>query len=287
MTIKTLVSNNLVEFSKKSKILDKNEEYYHIENWRNKRNSESLKVILNSYLRLAVSFAKKYKSYGLPIDDLIHEGVLGIMHALEKFDTSKGFRLSTYASWWIRASIQDYILKNWSVVKTGSTASQKALFFNLKKIKKQISNVSSDYMGQKEIDKVSEMLNVKNFEVQNMESRLSGGDVFLNQKIDNDSENDLMSLLEDDRANPEESFQDFNDGKIKKNYIEKAILTLNERERTIIKLRKLREKSITLDELGQMLKISKERVRQIETKALEKLKIIIIKISQQNKEFFI
>ena len=287
MTIKTLVSNNLVEFSKKSKILDKKEEYYHIENWRNKRNSESLKVILNSYLRLAVSFAKKYKSYGLPLDDLIHEGVLGIMHALEKFDTSKGFRLSTYASWWIRASIQDYILKNWSVVKTGSTASQKALFFNLRKIKKQISNVSSDYMGQKEIDKVSEILNVKNFEVQNMESRLSGGDVFLNQKIDNDSENDLMSLLEDDRANPEESFQDFNDGKIKKNYIEKAILTLNERERTIIKLRKLREKSITLDELGQMLKISKERVRQIETKALEKLKIIILKISQQNKEFFI
>ena len=287
MTIKTLVSNNLVEFSKKSKILDKKEEYYHIENWRNKRNSESLKVILNSYLRLAVSFAKKYKSYGLPIDDLIHEGVLGIMHALEKFDISKGFRLSTYASWWIRASIQDYILKNWSVVKTGSTASQKALFFNLRKIKKQIINVSSDYMGQKEIDKVSEMLNVKNFEVQNMESRLSGGDVFLNQKIDNDSENDLMSLLEDDRANPEESFQDFNDGKIKKDYIEKAILTLNERERTIIKLRKLREKSITLDELGQMLKISKERVRQIETKALEKLKIIILKISQQNKEFFI
>jgi len=287
MTLKALISNNLVEFSKKSKILDKKEEFYHIENWRNNRESESLKVILNSYLRLAVSYARKYNSYGLPLDDLIHEGVLGIMHALEKFDISKDFRLSTYASWWIRASIQDYILKNWSVVKTGSTASQKALFFNLRKIKQQISDLSSDYMGQKEINKVSEMLNVKNFEVQNMESRLSGGDVFLNQKIDNDSENDLMSLLEDIRANPEESFQDFNDGKIKKDYIEKAILTLNERERTIIKLRKLREKSITLDELGQMLKISKERVRQIETKALEKLKIIILRISQQNKEFFI
>ena len=287
MTLKTLIANNLVDFSRKSKILDKQEEFYHIENWRNKRESESLKVIINAYLRLAVSYARKYKSYGLPLDDLIHEGVLGIMHALEKFDISKDFRLSTYASWWIRASIQDYILKNWSVVKTGSTASQKALFFNLRKIKQQISDVSSDYMGQDEINKVSEILNVKNFEVQNMESRLSGGDVFLNQKIDHDSENDLMSLLEDDRANPEESFQDFNDGKIKKNYIEKAILTLNERERTIIKLRKLREKSITLDELGQMLKISKERVRQIETKALEKLKIMILKISQQNKEFFI
>ena len=287
MTLKSLIPNNLIDLSKKAKILDKEEEFYHIEKWRNERESESLKVILNSYLRLAISYARKYKSYGLPIDDLIHEGVLGIMHALEKFDISKNFRLSTYASWWIRASIQDYILKNWSVVKTGSTASQKALFFNLRKIKQQISDVSSDYMGQKEIDKVSEMLNVKNFEVQNMESRLSGGDVFLNQKIDNESENDLMNLLEDDRANPEESFQDFNDSKIKKDYIEKAILTLNERERTIIRLRKLREKSITLDELGQMLKISKERVRQIETKALEKLKKIILDISQQNKEFFI
>ena len=287
MTIKSFISNNLVEFSKKSKILEKKEEFYHIEQWRDKRESKSLQIILNAYLRLAVSYARKYKSYGLPLDDLIHEGVLGIMHALEKFDISKDFRLSTYASWWIRASIQDYILKNWSVVKTGSTASQKALFFNLRKIKQQISDASSDFMGQKEINKVSEILNVKTFEVQNMESRLSGGDVFLNQKIDNDSENDLMSLLEDERANPEESFQNFNDGKIKKDYLEKAILTLNDRERTIIKLRKLREKSITLDELGQMLKISKERVRQIETKALEKLKTTIIEISQQNKEFFI
>ena len=276
-----------LNFLRNQKYLKKKEEFYHIEQWREKRQSKSLQIILNSYLRLAVSYARKYKSYGLPLDDLIHEGVLGIMHALEKFDISKDFRLSTYASWWIRASIQDYILKNWSVVKTGSTASQKALFFNLRKIKQQISDASSDFMGQKEINQVSEMLNVKTFEVQNMESRLSGGDVFLNQKIDNDSENDLMSLLEDERANPEESFENFNDGKIKKDYLEQAILTLNDRERTIIKLRKLREKSITLDELGQMLKISKERVRQIETKALEKLKTTIVEISQQNKEFFI
>ena len=228
------LSNNLVDFSRKSKILEKNEEFFHIEEWRNKRNQKSLQIILNSYLRLAVSYAKKYKSYGLPLDDLIHEGVLGIMHALEKFDVSKDFRLSTYASWWIRASIQDYILKNWSVVKTGSTASQKALFFNLRKIKHQISEASSDFMGQKEINKVSEMLNVKSFEVQNMESRLSGGDVHLNQKIDSESENDLMSLLEDERANPEESFEIFNDGKIKKDFIQKAILKLNERERKIL-----------------------------------------------------
>ena len=286
MTIKSL-SNNLVDFSKKSKILEKSEEFFHIEKWRIERNSKSLQIIMNAYLRLAVSYARKYTSYGLPLDDLIHEGVLGIMHALEKFDISKDFRLSTYASWWIRASIQDYILKNWSVVKTGSTASQKALFFNLRKIKQQISDVSSDYMGQNEINKVSEILKVKNFEVQNMESRLSGGDVHLNQRIDKDSENDLMGLLQDERGNPEEVYEDLSDRNLKKDFISKAILTLNDREKTIIKLRKLKDKSVTLDELGKILKISKERVRQIETKALQKLKLAIIEISQQNKEFFV
>ena len=280
-------SSNLIELSKKAPILEKDEEFKLINDWRDNKTPKSLQKILNSYLRLAVSYARKYSSYGLPIDDLVHEGVLGIMHALEKFDTSKDFRLSTYASWWIRASIQDYILKNWSVVRTGSTASQKALFFNLKKIKQQINIVSREFMGQEELNKVSNMLNVKSIEVQNMESRLTGGDLHLNQKVDNDTENDLMSLLADDRQNPEETFEDFNDKNIKKDFINKAINTLNEREKTIVRLRKFREKSITLDELGQMLKISKERVRQIETKALEKLKKSLLDISQQNKEFFI
>ena len=284
---KSFFSNNLIEMSKKADILEKEEEFKLINDWRDNRNPKSLQKILSSYLRLAVSYARKYSSYGLPIDDLIHEGVLGIMHALDKFDTSKDFRLSTYASWWIRASIQDYILKNWSVVRTGSTASQKALFFNLKKIKQQINDVSREFMGQDEINKVSSMLNVKSLEVQNMESRLTGGDLHLNQKVDNDTENDLMSLLADERQNPEESFEDYNDKKIKKDFIHKAINTLNEREKTIIQLRKFKEKSITLDELGKTLKISKERVRQIETKALEKLKKSLLEISQQNKEFFI
>ena len=280
-------NNNLIEFSKSAAILEKEDEFNFINDWKDNKNPKALQKILDSYLRLAVSYARKYSSYGLPIDDLIHEGVLGIMHALEKFDTSKDFRLSTYASWWIRASIQDYILKNWSVVRTGSTASQKALFFNLKKIKQKINDVSRDFMGQNEIDQVSNMLNVKSIEVQNMESRLTGGDLHLNQKVDNESDNDLLSLLPDDRENPEEIYEDFNDNKVKKDYINEAIDTLNEREKTIIKLRKFKEKSITLDELGQKLKISKERVRQIETKALEKLKKAILDISQQNKEFFI
>ncbi len=280
-------SNNLIELSKKAEILQKDDEFNLINDWRDNKNPKALQRILDSYLRLAISYARKYSSYGLPIDDLIHEGVLGIMHALEKFDTSKDFRLSTYASWWIRASIQDYILKNWSVVRTGSTASQKALFFNLKKIKQQINDVSREFMGQNEIDKVSNMLKVKSIEVQNMESRLTGGDLYLNQKVDNESENDLMSLLADERENPEEIYEDFRDKKVKKDYISAAINTLNDREKTIINLRKFKEKSITLDELGQMLKISKERVRQIETKALEKLKKALLEISQENKEFFV
>ena len=282
-----LFSNNLIELSKKAAILEKEEEFYLINDWRDNKTPKSLQKILNSYLRLAVSYARKYSSYGLPIDDLIHEGVLGIMHALEKFDTSKDFRLSTYASWWIRASIQDYILKNWSVVRTGSTASQKALFFNLKKIKQQINDVSREFLGQEELNKVSNMLKVKSIEVQNMESRLTGGDLHLNQKVDNDTENDFMSLLADERQNPEETYEDFNDKNVKKDFINQAIDTLNEREKTIIRLRKFRERSITLDELGQKLKISKERVRQIETKALEKLRKSLLDISQQNKEFFI
>ena len=284
---KNFNSSKLVEISKKASILEKDEEFELINDWKDNRNQKSLQKILNSYLRLAVSYAKKYSSYGLSLDDLTHEGVLGIMHALEKFDTSKDFRLSTYASWWIRASIQDFILKNWSVVRTGSTASQKALFFNLKKIKQQINNVSREFMGQNEIDQVSSMLNVKSLEVQNMESRLTGGDLHLNQKVDSESENDLMDLLQDERQNPEELYEDFNDKTVKRNYIKTAIDSLNDREKTIINLRKFREKSITLDELGQKLKISKERVRQIETKALEKLKKAILDISQQDKEFFV
>ena len=280
-------SSNLIELSKKAAILEKDDEFYLINDWKDNKNPKSLEKILNSYLRLAVSYARKYTNYGLPLDDLIHEGILGIMHALEKFDTSKDFRLSTYASWWIRASIQDYILKNWSVVRTGSTASQKALFFNLKKIKQQINDVSNEFMGQKEIDHVSEVLNVKSIEVQNMESRLSGGDLFLNQKIDNENESDHMSLLADERENPEEVFEELNDTKIKKDFINKAIDTLNDREKVIIRLRKLKEKSITLDELGNMLKISKERVRQIETKALQKLHKSLLDISNQDKQFFI
>jgi RNA polymerase sigma-32 factor len=284
---KYLLSNNLVEYSRRAGVLEKKEEFRLISDWQENQSQASLQKLLNSYLRLAVSFAKKYKNYGLPLDDLIHEGILGIMHALEKFDISKDFRLSTYASWWIRASIQEYILKNWSVVKTGSTASQKQLFFNLKKIKKQILDISNEYMGQKELNTVSKMLNVKLLEIQNMESRLSGGDVFLNQTIGDEDGSELISLLPDKSPNPEEITENIHDNKSKVDWLKKAVTSLNDREKVIITERKLQDKSITLDELGKRLRISKERVRQIETKALIKLKKYILEISNQEKEFFV
>jgi|TARA_B110000196_G_C21147156_1_gene667290 RNA polymerase sigma-32 factor len=284
---KNSLSNDLFQHSRKGALLEKEEEFDLILRWQNSQDDNALKKILDSYLRLVVSIARKYTNYGLSIDDLIHEGTLGIMYSLSKFDVSKGFRLSTYASWWIRASIQDYILKNWSVVKIGSTASQKSLFFNLKKIKKQISSVSSEYMGQKEINIVSKILNVKPLEIQNMESRLAQGDLFLNQTFDDESGNDLMSLLPDNSKNPEEITQNYKDGSLKSKWLKKSINTLTEREKTIIQSRKLKEKPMTLDQLGQKLGISKERVRQVETRALSKLKKIILEISNQEKEFFV
>ena len=280
-------SGNLQYLAKQAKMLEKQEEYDLITDWRDNQSEDSLKKILSSYMRLAISYAKKYSNYGIQVDDLIHQGILGIMHALEKFDISKDFRLSTYASWWVRASIQDYILKNWSVVKTGSTASQKQLFFNLKKIKKQILGASHDYMGQKEIDSISKMLKIKSIEVQNMESRLTSGDVFLNQSVGDEDGNELINLLTDNSSNPEELTEKLYDNKSKNNWLKQAIESLTDREKVIIKERKLKDKSVTLDELGKTLNISKERVRQIESRALSKLKHAILEISNQQKEFFV
>ena len=273
--------------SMKVPMLSRDEEKKLAEAWVFENDKQAMHKIIKAYSKLVIAFSMKFKNYGLPVNDLVQEGHIGLMQAMAKFEPDRDIRFSTYAAWWIRSAIQDYVLKNWSIVRTGTTASQKALFFNLKKIKQQINDVSRDYMGQKEIDTVSNMLNVKSIEVQNMESRLTGGDLHLNQKFDNESDTDLMSMLPDDRDNPEEVFETFNDASVKKDYINEAIQTLSEREKTIIKLRKLKEKSITLDELGKKLRISKERVRQIETKALEKLQKALLEISQQDKEFFI
>ena len=270
--------------------LEKEEEYKLIKKWQLNEDDKSLIRIVGAYKRLVASIAKKYLSYGLQMEDLINEGILGLIISLKKFDLSKGFRLSTYARWWIRASIQNYILKNWSIVKTASTTSHKSLFFNFNKLKKEINFNSFDYLGQEELTKISKMLNIKAIDIQNMETRLSQGDQSLNQKIninDNADNPDLLSLIKDESPTQDILFEKENDDKLKNKWLKKAINLLKDREKIIISSRKLEEKAKTFEELGKKLNLSKERVRQIEVQALKKLKNNILEISKQPKNFFV
>ncbi len=279
---------NIYKYKKNEKLLDKQEEYNLIKNWTNKKDLKSLNKILNAYKRLVVSFAKKFSSYGLPQEDLIQEGTMGLMYAIEKFDTSKGFRLSTYSHWWIRAMMQDYIIKNWSIVKHGSTASQKILFFSFNKIKKLINFDSLKTMDISDVEKVSKMLNIKALDVEHLVSRLKMGDQSLNKTIvENDSKVELINLLQDETDSQHVVLEKENDDKLKQKWILAAIDKLNKREKFIINSRKLVQKPKTLDEIGKELKISKERVRQIEVVSLKKLKKNILEISKEQKDFFI
>ncbi|PPR45407.1 MAG: RNA polymerase sigma factor RpoH [Alphaproteobacteria bacterium MarineAlpha5_Bin8] len=268
-------------------LLKKNEENELIKNWQVNKDKKSLNRILGAYKRLVNSIVKKYLSYGIPKEDLMHEGLMGIIIALRKYDIAKGYRLSTYARWWIRASIQNYIIKNWSIVKNSSTASYRALFFNLNKLKKLINYQSFDYMGENELKEISKILKLKSLEVQNMESRLTMGDQSLNQTIDDENNTDLLSMLKDDSPTQDKIFEKKNDDKLKNVWLTMALDHLKDRERIIIQSRKLEEKAKTFEELGKKLQISKERVRQIEVQALKKLKNNILEISKQPKNFFI
>ena len=274
--------------SKNEKSLEKKEEYELIYKWQNYGDKKSLNRLLGAYKKLVVSFSKRYLGYGLPQEDLINEGMLGLINAINKFEISKGFRLSTYSMWWIKAMMQDYVMKNWSIVKNGNTAAQKALFFNFNKIKKLINHDSSQYMGIDEVKKISEILNIKTLDIENLESRLRGGDKSLNQKVYQDNDKvELISLLKDESPNLDAQFEKKNDNKLKQKWIYEAINHLNKREKFIISERKLNDKPQTLDKIGRELKISKERVRQIEANSLKKLKKIILEISEEPKNFFI
>ena len=273
---------------KKQKLLNKEEEYKLISSWQNTKDNKSLVKLLDAYKKLVVSLCKKFSSYGLPNEDLVQEGTMGLMYAIEKFDTSKGFRLSTYSRWWIRAMIQDYIIKNWSIVKNGSTASQKILFFSFNKIKKMINFDSLKTMNINDVEKISKMLNMKPLDIEHLDSRLKMGDQSLNQTIkENESTVELIDLLKDESDTQHNIVQKNNDGKLKKKWISHAINNLDEREKYIINSRKFTDSPTTLDNIGKKLKISKERVRQIEVMTLQKLKKNILQISNQTKDFFI
>ena len=256
---------------KKFPMLDAEEEYMLAKNWRENGNLQSAHKLVTSHLRLVAKIAMGYRGYGLPVNELISEGNLGLMQAVKKFDPDKGFRLATYAMWWIKAAIQEYVLRSWSLVKMGTTTAQKKLFFNLKKIKNQIAPDQEGDLKDEQVKEISKRLDVDSQEVINMNRRMMGQEKSLNDPIKDGQNDEWQDWLVDDSLDQEllvSQKQEYND---RKELLDSAMKVLNEREKEILKARRLIDNPSTLEELSKKYDISRERIRQIETKAFEKL----------------
>ena len=265
---------------KKFPMLDAEEEYMLAKNWRENGNLKSAHKLVTSHLRLVAKIAMGYRGYGLPVNELISEGNIGLMQAVKKFDPDKGFRLATYAMWWIKASIQEYVLRSWSLVKMGTTTAQKKLFFNLKKIKNQIAPGQEGDLKDEQVNEISKRLDVDSKEVVNMNRRMMGQEKSLNDPIKRGETDEWQDWLVDSSLDQElivSQQQEYND---KKELLNDAMKILNEREKAIINARRLSENPKTLEELSKKYNISRERIRQIETKAFEKLQKSMINASK-------
>ena len=265
---------------KKFPILSAEEEYMLAKRFKEHNDSAAAHKLVTSHLRLVAKIAMGYKGYGLPITDLISEGNVGIKQAVKKFDPEKGFRLATYAMWWIRAQIQEYVLHSWSLVKIGTTAAQKKLFFNLRKIKNQIMSIDSGSLSPDNVREIASRLDVKEGEVVDMENRLFSSDSSLNVKIGEQNDTEWQDLIQDKNDTHDKIIENKDELKFRRSVFLKALEVLNEREKQIIKLRKLRDNPLKLEDLSKKYKISRERVRQIEEKALEKLQKAVLNIQQ-------
>ena len=256
---------------KKFPMLDAEEEYMLAKNWRENGNLQSAHKLVTSHLRLVAKIAMGYRGYGLPVNELISEGNLGLMQAVKKFDPEKGFRLATYAMWWIKAAIQEYVLRSWSLVKMGTTTAQKKLFFNLKKIKNQIAQEQEGDLKDNQVKEISKRLDVDSKEVINMNRRMMGQEKSLNTPIKAGETDEWQDWLVDENLDQELQLSQQQEFEDRKELLNNAMNILNERESKILKARRLNENPKTLEELSIKFKISRERVRQIETKAFEKL----------------
>ena len=276
MRLGSEVSSGLTKGAMRAEMLDADVELELARKWRNNGDEKALHRLVNAYLRLAVSMASKYRRYGADMTDLVQEAGIGLMKAAEKFDPERGVRFSTYAVWWIKASIQDYVMRNWSLVRTGSTSSQKALFFNLKRVKARITREQEGQTNNVDKARLSELiaveLGVPMRDVEMMEARLSGSDYSLNAQQANDDGREWIDLLEDDSVQSSQKVEQERDRSLLRKSLVEALQTLNEREKKIILDRKLRDEPRTLESLGGELGLSKERIRQLESQALVKMR---------------
>ncbi|MEQ8745895.1 RNA polymerase factor sigma-32 [Pyruvatibacter sp.] len=258
--------------------------------WHDHKDERALHELTSAYMRLVIAMAARFKVYGLPMGDLVQEGNVGLMQAAQRFDPERGVRFSTYASWWIRSSIQDYILRNWSIVRTGTTAAQKSLFFNLRRLRALINDGGSATLGPEGRTFVATQLRVPMRDVEAMESRLAAGDRSLNAAVPGATEGEggtmeWQDLLADDRPQPDDEAMEAHDADVRRRWLARALDTLTEREHFIIQQRRLSEEGKTLEALGAELGISKERVRQVEHHALNKLRAALLKETDEPDEF--
>ena len=267
-------------------ILTKEEEFQLAKDWLDHGDVDSAHKLVTSHLRLVAKIAMGYRGYGLPVSELISEGNIGMMQAVKRFDPDRGFRLATYAMWWIRAAIQEYILHSWSLVKIGTTAAQKKLFFNLRKLKRQLKAIDEGDLPPETVASIADRLNVPEHEVINMNRRLAAPDHSLNAPLRADGENDAewQDWLEDPTPNQEVEITEADELSHQRRMLESAMSELNERERHIFTQRRLIEEPMTLEELSQIYKISRERVRQIEARAFEKVEHSIEQKNQQTQD---
>ncbi|MBX3509416.1 MAG: RNA polymerase sigma factor RpoH [Parvibaculum sp.] len=257
---------------RKFPMLEPQEEYMLAKRWKEHEDTEAAHKLVTSHLRLVAKIAMGYRGYGLPIGEVISEGNVGLMQAVKRFEPEKGFRLATYAMWWIRASIQEYILRSWSLVKMGTTAAQKKLFFNLRKVKGQIQAIEDGDLNPEQVKEISERLGVTEDEVVSMNRRMAGPDNSLNAPLRQDSESgEWQDWLVDDRADQEAALGEEQEMDLRREMLARAMSTLNEREMHILTERRLKDEPATLEDLSQEYGISRERVRQIEVRAFEKL----------------
>ena len=255
---------------KKFPMLDAEEEYMLAKNWKTTGNVKSAEKLVTSHLRLVAKIAMRYRGYGLPMNEIISEGNVGLMQAVKKFEPEKGFRLATYAMWWIKASIQEYILRSWSLVKIGTTTAQKKLFFNLKKLKNQIAPKNEGDLKKDEVEKIANTLDVSEDEVISMNRRLSGKEQSLNAPIGEDGD-EWQDWVVDKEMDQELKIAHQEELDQRKDLLQDSIKILNDREKEILYARRLNENPSTLEDLSKKYKISRERIRQIENKAFEKL----------------